>query len=117
VKLVALVAVPTGVVTVIVPVVAPAGTTAVTEVAVFAENVAVTPLNLTDVTPVRFVPVMTTLVPTGPLVGANDVIVGAEPTPKLAVLAALPAGVVTWIWPLVAPAGTVAVIELAETTV
>ena len=55
---------PAGVVTVILPVVAPVGTTAVTEVAVFAENVAVTPLNLTAVTPVRFVPVMTTLVPT-----------------------------------------------------
>ena len=40
-------------------------------------NVAVTPLNLTEVTPVRFVPVIVTLVPTWPLVGVNDVIVGA----------------------------------------
>ena len=80
VKSVALVAVPPGVTTTILPVVALEGTTAVTEVAVFAENVAVTPLNLTAVTPVRFVPVMTTLVPTLPLVGVNDVIVGAAAT-------------------------------------
>ena len=77
VKSAVLVTVPPGVVNEILPVVAVAGTTAVTEVAVFAEKVAVTPLNLTEETPVRFVPVMTTLVPTGPLVGVNDVIVGA----------------------------------------
>ena len=63
VKSVVLVAVPPGVVTVILPVVAPDGTVAVTEVAVLGVNVAVIPLNLTAVTPVRFVPVIVTLVP------------------------------------------------------
>ena len=78
VKSVRLVAVPPGFVNEIFPVVAPEGTTAVTEVAVFPENVAATPLNLIAVTPARFVPVMTTLVPTLPLVGVNDVMVGAR---------------------------------------
>ena len=86
VKIATLVAVPPGVVTEIVPVVAVVGTVAVTEVAVLVENVAVTPLNLTEVTPVRFVPVMVTLVPTCPLVGVNDVIVGTAATVKLATL-------------------------------
>ena len=54
-----------------------------TEVAVLVVNVAVTPLNFTAVTPVRFVPVIVTLVPTGPLVGVNDVIVGPATTVKL----------------------------------
>ena len=71
VKSVVLVAVPPGVVTVILPVVAPDGTVAVTEVAVLVVNIAVTPLNLTAVTPVRFVPVIVTLVPTCPLVGVK----------------------------------------------
>ncbi len=34
------------------------------------------PWNLTEVPPVRFVPVMITWVPTGPLVRVKDVIVG-----------------------------------------
>src|SRR6185295_9770692 len=83
VKSVALVAVPPGVVTVILPVVAPEGTVAVTDVAVLVENVAVTPLNFTAVTPVRFVPAIVTLVPTLPLVGVNEVIVGPATTVKL----------------------------------
>ena len=33
-------------------------------------------LNITDVVHPKFVPVMTTLVPTDPVVGANEVIVG-----------------------------------------
>ena len=72
---------------------------------------AVVPLNLTDVAPVRLVPVMTTLVPTGPLVGEKLVIVGAEAvTVKLVELVAVPPGVVTEMVPVVAPAGTVDVI-------
>jgi hypothetical protein len=117
VKIATLVAVPPAVVREIVPVVAAVGTVAVTEVAVLVENVAVTPLNLTEVTPVRFVPVMTTLVPTLPLVGVNDVIVGTPVTVKLAALFAVPLGVVTCSGPVVAPTGTVAVIEVAEVTV
>jgi hypothetical protein len=117
VKFVALVAVPAAAMTVMGPVVAPAGTIAVTDVAVFAENVADVPLNLTDVTPLRFVPVMTTLVPTAPLVGANDVIVGAVVTVKFVALSAVPTPVVTCTGPVVAPAGTIAVICVAELTV
>ena len=101
----------------ILPVVAPDGTVAVTDVAVLGVNVAVTPLNFTAVTPVRFVPVIVTLVPTGPLVGVNDVIDGPATTVKLvALFAGPPPVVVTWIGPVVAPVGTVAVIWVAELT-
>jgi len=117
VKSAVLVTVPPGVVSEILPVVAVAGTTAVTDVAVFAENVAVTPLNLTEETPVRFVPVITTLVPALPLVGVNDVMVGAAATVKtVALFAGPPPVVVTWSRLVVAPAGTVAVICVAEFT-
>ena len=37
---------------------------------------ALTPLNVTPVAPVKFVPVIVTLVPTGPLEGVKLVIVG-----------------------------------------
>jgi hypothetical protein len=116
-KFVVLVAVPPGVVTVILPVVAPEGTVAVTDVAVLVENVAVTPLNFTAVTPVRFVPVIVTLVPTGPLAGVNDVIEAPATTVKLvALFAGPPPVVVTCSAPVVAPVGTVAVIWVAELT-
>ena len=39
---------------------------------------AVTPLNLTEVVPVKFVPVTVTVVPTGPLTGVNEVIAGPD---------------------------------------
>jgi hypothetical protein len=71
--------------------------------------VALVPLNLTAVTPVKFVPLMETLVPTGPLVGAKPAIVGAlADTVKLLALVAVPPDVVTLSGPVVAPAGTVA---------
>src|SRR5204862_4002981 len=57
------------------------------------------------------------LVPTGPLSGVKIVIVGGLITVKLAALLAVPPGVVTLIGPLVAPAGTVVVIAVAELTV
>jgi hypothetical protein len=119
VKLEALTAVPSGVVTLIVPLVAPTGTTAVICVAELTSKlVAAVRLNVTPVAPVRFVPVMTTVVPTGPLIGTNDVIVGAvERTVKFEGLAAVPPGVVTPIGPVVAPVGTTAVICVAELTV
>jgi hypothetical protein len=73
--------------------------------------VALVPLNLTAVAPVRFVPVTTTLVPTGPLEGLKLEIVGAATVSvKLEALVAVPPGVVTEIVPVVAPLGTVAVI-------
>ena len=42
-------------------------------------EVAAVPLNLTAVAPVKFVPVIVTLVPTVPLVGLKLVIVGVAP--------------------------------------
>ena len=111
VKLLEEVAVPAGVVTDIVPVVAPVGTVAVIWVALFTVNGAEVPLNFTEVEPVKLVPMMVTLDPTNPLVGVKLVIEGAEAeTVKLAEDVAVPAGVVAEIFPVVAPAGTLAVI-------
>jgi hypothetical protein len=87
VKLVALVAVPAAVVTVMGPVVAPVGTVAMRLVAVAAVKLAVTPLNFTVLlagTGSKFVPVIVTEVPTGPSVGVNVVIVGACCVTKVA---------------------------------
>ena len=58
VKRFALVAVPTGVVTLIGPVVAPEGTVAWMAVSEVTEKVALTLLKLTDVAPLRFVPLI-----------------------------------------------------------
>src|SRR2546428_790190 len=80
VKLLALVAVPPGVVTLSGPVVAPLGTVAEIEVEEVAVKLALVPLNRTAEAPVKFVPVIVTGVPTGPLVGAKLVIVGAGVT-------------------------------------
>jgi hypothetical protein len=79
-------------------------------------KVALAPTNVTAVAPVKFVPVMTTLVPTGPLVGLKFVMVGGGMTVKLVALVAVPPGVVTAIGPVVAPAGTVAVICVERST-
>ncbi len=77
VKLLELVALPAWLATVIPPVVAPVGTTAVIEVSeVTVELLDKTPLNLTDVTPVSPVPVTVTVVPGAPWVGAKDEMVG-----------------------------------------
>ena len=65
-------------------------------------------LKATAEVPVKLVPLMDTLVPTGPLAGVKLVIVGGLITVKLPALAAVPPGVVTLIVPAVAPAGTVA---------
>ena len=67
---------------------------------------AVAPLNVTAVAPVKFAPVIVTLVPAGPLVGVKLVIIGA--TEKFVALVAVPPGVVTPSGPVVAPVGTVA---------
>jgi hypothetical protein len=72
--------------------------------------VALVPLNSTEVAPVRLVPVMVTLVPTGPLVGEKLVMVGEPITVKLLALVAVPPGVVTAMGPVVAAAGTIVVI-------
>ena len=120
VKLVALVPVPVGVVTEIGPVVAPAGTVALMCVLLVTVNVvAETPLNFTAVAPVKLVPVIVTDVPTGPLAGVNEVIVGAPVTVtvKLVALVAVPPAVVMEMGPVVAPVGTVAVMCVALVTV
>jgi len=74
-----LVPVPPPVVTAIGPPVAPLGTVAVIDVSEPTENVvAAVPLNVTLLAPVKCAPVIDTVVPTGPLVGVNDEMVGAE---------------------------------------
>jgi hypothetical protein len=113
-----LVAVPPAVVTTIEPVRAPVGTVAVSEVFETTVNVAVVPPNVTLVAPVKLEPVIVTFVPTGPLVGVKDEIVGAgggvTETVKAFALVAVPPGVVTAINPVTAPAGTVALTEVPE---
>jgi hypothetical protein len=120
-KSVALVAVPDGVVTEIFPVEAPVGTVAVIRVpGVFTENVvAAAPPNFTDVAPPKSEPLMVTEVPTGPLVGEKEVMVGAAGavTTKSVALVAVPSGVVTLIFPVAAPLGTGAVTLVGETGV
>ena len=108
-----LVAVPDGVVTVIRPVVAPAGTVAVTRSSFTKLKLADVPLNRTLVAPVKWLPLMVTDVPTAPLDGEKLLIVGADPlvTVKFDALVAVPDGVVTVILPVVAPLGTLAVIR------
>jgi len=73
-----LVAVPSPVVTVTGPDGASAGTLVVIVVAFFTLNVAVTPLNLTVVAPVKPLPLIVTGVPTAPLPGVNVVIDGLD---------------------------------------
>ena len=75
-----LVTVPSGVVTLSGPVVAPFGTVAWITIGAVTVKLALTPLNVTAVAPVKFVPLSVTLLPTGPLVGVKLVIVGALPT-------------------------------------
>jgi hypothetical protein len=104
-------------VTLIRPVAAPAGTVAVIVVAEFTVKLALVPLNSTAVAAVKFVPLIVTLVPTGPLAGVKLATVGGLITVKLLALLAVPAGLVTLIGPVAAPAGTVAVIVVAEFTV
>ena len=71
-------------------------------------------MKATAVALLKLVPVSVTLVPTGPLVGVNEVMLGAGMTVKSVVLVAVPAGLVTLILPVVAPVGTVAVICTLE---
>jgi hypothetical protein len=79
VKFVELVAVPSGLITAIGPVVAPVGTVAVIFCGLSIVNVTDAPLKVTLVTsgPLKLLPWIVTDVPTGPLVGENELIVGA----------------------------------------
>ena len=118
VKTAALAAVPPAAVTVIVPVVAPDGTTAVIRAAELVVNRAAVPLNATADAPVKPVPLIWTRVPAGPEVGVNPEIVGAAPViVNEAALDAAPSKVETAISPEAAPAGTTAVIRFSELTV
>jgi hypothetical protein len=113
VKVMALVPVPPGVVMLILPVTAPTGTVAVIWVAEFTAKLARTPPNRTAVAPVNAVPVIVTAVPVRPLVGENEEIVGGgRVTVKFAALVAVPPGVVTVIFPVVAPVGTLVSIRV-----
>jgi hypothetical protein len=92
------------------PVCAPTGTVAVIRVEEFTVKVAPTPLNVTELIAVKFVPVIVTVVPAGPDVGVNDETVGTRVTVKSVGLVPVPLEVVTVTRPVVAPVGTVAVI-------
>ena len=106
-----LVPVPPTVVTEIGPVIAPAGTVAVIWVAEFTVKlVAFVVLNLTTVAPVKSLPDNTTVDPIPSDVGVKDEIVGGGTTVKLEELVPIPEGVITSIFPDVAPAGTDTVI-------
>src|SRR5438094_2066122 len=119
VKVVLLVPVPADVVTLSGPVVAPPGTVAwITVVDVTVKVVALVPLNLTAVTPVKFVPLMVTFAPTGPLVGEKLVMVGPlADTVKVLALVAAPPDVVTLRGPRRSAAGTAAWRPLVVVTV
>jgi hypothetical protein len=108
---------PLGLITRILPVAAPAGTAAVICTELFTANDAETPPKLTLVLPVKFAPVIVTVVPMVPLAGVKPVMAGAVETTKLPALVAVPSGVVTAIDPVVAPLGTVAEIFVEEFTV
>lgn len=116
VKLPALVADPSSVVTVMGPVAAPKGTVVVTVPELLTVNVAAVPPNEMAVAPVKVVPVIVTPVPTGPVAGAKEVMAGV--TVKRVVVTKGPLlGVVIVMGPVVAPAGTVVVIVPEGSTV
>src|SRR5438270_13290697 len=77
-------------------------------------------LNETALAPLKLLPLIWTLVPTGPLAGVKSLIVGAGGgglvTVKLLVLLAVPPAVVTLMGPEPAPDGTVAWITVGELT-
>jgi hypothetical protein len=113
--------VPAGVVTLINPVEASVGTTAVTCVSEITLKVPATAApKATDVVPVKPEPLMVTEVATGPLPGEKEVIVGIEDWEVDTVnedgLDAVPSGVVTRMGPVVAPEGTEALSNVLEPT-
>lgn len=67
--------------------------------------------------PVKLLPLMVTCVPIGPLIGVKESTIGGGGgvTVKSSVLVEVPPEVVTLIFPLLAPAGTVARISVSET--
>lgn len=108
-----LVAVPRGVVTWIAPVSALFGTVAVMRIGDTTVKLALTPPKRTVVVPWKSVPLIVTVVPSGPEVGENEVMVGGlfVVTMKSVELVTVPSlGTDTAIRPVVALLGTVAVI-------
>ena len=111
-------AVPPAVVTLIGPLLAPLSASSGTVALIWASestvNEAETPSKVTAVAPVKFAPVIVTLVPACPTPGVKELMSGGEGkaavTVKLLELFAVPPAVVTLIGPVVAPLGTVAVI-------
>lgn len=75
-KLLALAATPATVVMLTAPVVAPGGTLARNCVGESNVKIAATPLSVTELTLIKFVPVTVINVPTGPIVGLKEVMVG-----------------------------------------
>src|SRR5438132_170457 len=89
-----------------------AGTVAVILFDALITKTADTVPSLTEVVPVKFMPLITTLAPVRAAVGEKLVIVGGLPadTVNEAALVPVPPPVETEIGPVVAPAGTVATI-------
>ena len=110
-----LVAVPSSVVTVMGPLVAPTGTVVVIVPELLTVKLAGCPLNETAVAPLKFVPVIVTPVPAAPMTGAKELIPGI--TVKRVVVTKGPPGVVMVMGPVVAPVGTVVVIVPEASTV
>src|SRR5438093_12112659 len=106
-KLLALVAVPAGVFTLIGPVLAPATLFPYTTLFRSTVKLAALPLNVTAVAPMKFVPPIVTLVHRSRTGLETIDWLGATTAAKLLALVAVPAGVVTLRGPVVAPAGTV----------
>src|SRR5216683_811868 len=101
--------------TITLPVVAPDGTAATMDVELQLVTVANSPLKLTVLDPCvvpKFVPAIVTDVPTGPELGERLVMAGAATTVNATPLLLTPL-VCTTTFPVVAPAGTDAMIELA----
>ena len=109
--------VPPAVVTVTVPVVAAFGTTTWSEVPSAATllNAPAAPLNLTEVTPKKPVPVTVMLWPAKPDAALRPAIVGSRP--KVCVLTTLPPTAWTVTLPVALPLGTVTVRCVGESTV
>lgn len=109
----ALVPIPVTVVTLIWPLTAPGGTVALICPSLTTVKLAAVPANFTEDAPVSPVPLMVMLAPTTPEVGLKPVTAGAGPTVNGVALVPVPVTAVTEICPVVAPEGTVVVIEVS----
>jgi hypothetical protein len=113
VKLLLLQAVPSAVFTLIQPLSAPPGTVAVICVSDTTVKLAGTRKKVSAVVPVKFVPLIVTVVPIVPLAGVNELMCGVTVKPDADT--AEPKELVSVIGPLVAPLGTLALNCVSET--